>query len=587
MGFLTPNLPHLDLDEWHAASRSERIRPMARHLAENGFGTPGVVYLLYVLKIGLYVLGGGLFALHTQGIDGFGNLATWWAEPVVFEKLVLWSMLFEVLGLGCGFGPLNSRFFPPLGSFLYWLRPGTVRLAPWPGRIPGTAGTRRGVLDVLFYAGLLVALVIALLSDGARSSGSLHAAVGMLPTSRLLPVLVLLGLIGLRDKTVFLAARAEVYGTLAVTFLLPGADAMVGAKLVILIVWLGAATSKLNKHFPFVVAAMLANSPVFRPRALKRRLVVGFPEDLRPSGLAVGLAHGGTVVEFVAPLVLFFSPGGLTTTVAAVVMVMFHLAILSSIPMGVPLEWNVFMIFGVLSLFVDKAGFGLSDVAHPLPVLAVVAVLIATVVLGNLVPTKVSFLPGMRYYAGNWDTTMWCFTSTAVEKFSAHVVAAASMPHVQLEKFYGAAKAEVPLYLGYAFRGFNTHGRALFTLVSRACAGRPEPDYLVIDGEMVAGTVLGWNFGDGHLHGEALVAAVQQRCRFEPGEVRVVTLDAQPIHRSTQQYRILDAATGELERGEVRVADMVVRQPWDADVPLHVLSPGTAETAVAADLVQR
>ncbi|WP_142395115.1 DUF3556 domain-containing protein, partial [Mycobacterium avium] len=35
---------------------------------------------------------------------------------------------------------------------------------------------------------------------------------------------------------------------------------------------------------------------------------------------------------------------------------------------------------------------------------------------------------------------------------------------------------------------------------------------------------------------------------------------------------LVDAATGEFERGIVRVADMVVRQPWDDDVPVQVVS---------------
>ncbi|MEO8814748.1 MAG: DUF3556 domain-containing protein, partial [Mycobacterium sp.] len=47
-------------------------------------------------------------------------------------------------------------------------------------------------------------------------------------------------------------------------------------------------------------------------------------------------------------------------------------------------------------------------------------------------------------------------------------------------------------------------------------------------------------------------------------------LDAQPIQRQTQTYRLVDAATGEFERGYVRVADMVVRQPWDDDLPVFV-----------------
>ena len=104
------------------------------------------------------------------------------------------------------------------------------------------------------------------------------------------------------------------------------------------------------------------------------------------------------------------------------------------------------------------------------------------------------------------------------------------MPHQQLEKIYGADQVALTMHLGYAFRACHTHGRALFTLVPRAC-GPEHEDYFVIDGEMVAGTALGWNFGDGHLHDEQLIDALQKRCHFEPGEVRVVLLEAQPFHK--------------------------------------------------------
>ena len=91
--------------------------------------------------------------------------------PVVFYKFVLWTMLFEVLGLGCGFGPLNLRFTPPLGSFLYWLRPGTIRLAPWPGRVPLTGGDSRTVVDVVLYAALLVSLFVAAFGELPKLAG--------------------------------------------------------------------------------------------------------------------------------------------------------------------------------------------------------------------------------------------------------------------------------------------------------------------------------------------------------------------------------------------------------------------------------
>jgi hypothetical protein len=564
VGFIQPNLPDLDLATWRQGSRQERMRPMVRHFSEVGFGTPDVLIVMYLLKIVLYVLVGWLLVLSTPGIDGFFSVSDWWRDPAVFYKAVVWTMLFEVLGLGCGFGPLNLRFVPPLGSFLYWLRPGTIRLPPWPDRVPGTRGDNRTAFDAIVYAGLVVALGVA--------------AWGALPRWQVYVVLALLAIIGLRDKTIFLAARSEVYATLAVTYLLVAGDQVVAAKLVMVVIWWGAATSKLNRHFPFVVAAMMSNSPVWRSKRIKRRFHRSFPDDLRPGRISAFLAHAGTVVEFGAPLFLLLGHGGPVTAVAAVVMIAFHLNIISSVPMGVPLEWNVFMILGILTLFVGHASADVTDLVHPWLVVLLMAVVVGTVVAGNLLPGKVSFLPAMRYYAGNWDTSVWCFRGQALEKFDAHVVKASLMPHQQLEKVYGSAEeAEVPLFLGYAFRASHTHGRALFTLVPRAC-GADHEEYLVVDGELVAGTALGWNFGDGHLHSEQLIHALQERCHFDPGEVRVVILEAQPFHKGTQQYRLVDAATGELERGEVDVKEMVARQPTDMDLPVRVHQPVVARS---------
>jgi hypothetical protein len=570
MGFLEPDLPVVDMEEWSRGTRSERIRPMARHWAEVGFGTPVVLHLFYVGKICLYILGGWLFALSTKGIDGFASVGAWWSEPIVFQKAVLYTLLFEVVGLGCGFGPLNNRFFPPLGSILYWLRPKTIRLPPWPECVLLTKGTNRTPVDVALYAALLVMTTSALVSDGTGPIPALDTTVGLLPVWQIAVILGLLAVLGLRDKVIFLAARGEVYATLAVTSLFTGADMIVAAKVVFVVIWMGAATSKLNKHFPFVVSTMMSNSPVFRRKSLKRMFFESFPDDLRPGRLSRIFAHGGTAVEMCVPVVLFFSHGGWLTAVAAFVMVCFHLAILTAIPMGVPLEWNVFMIFGVLTLFVAHADLDLSSLNNPAPVVVLFVVIASIVIAGNLFPRKISFLPGMRYYAGNWDTTMWCVKPSAAEKISKGIVSIASMPQAQLERYYGKERAQIPMYLGYAFRAMNTHGRALFTLVHRAMPTGREDEYTITDGERICSTAVGWNFGDGHMHNEQLIAAMQQRCQFEPGEVRIVLLDAQPIHKQTQEYRLVDAATGEFERGVVKVADMVIRQPWADDVPVAV-----------------
>jgi hypothetical protein len=87
-------------------------------------------------------------------------------------------------------------------------------------------------------------------------------------------------------------------------------------------------------------------------------------------------------------------------------------------------------------------------------------------------------------------------------------------------------------------------------------------EYEWIDGELVAGMVLGWNFGDGHLHREQLLRSVQEQCSFDEGELRCIMVEAQPLGRPTLHYRILDAKSGLLEEGHADVRELRSRQPW-------------------------
>ena len=106
----------------------------------------------------------------------------------------------------------------------------------------------------------------------------------------------------------------------------------------------------------------------------------------------------------------------------------------------------------------------------------------------------------------------------------------------------------------------HSHGRALNGLIPRAVDDLEQ--YHIREGEFLAGVAVGWNFGEGHFHHEQLLAAVQERCNFAEGDLRVVMLESQPAHVQRQRYRIWDAAGGLLEQGYVNVADMVERQPW-------------------------
>ena len=215
----------------------------------------------------------------------------------------------------------------------------------------------------------------------------------------------------------FLAARAEIYGTLMIIFLFPLTNMIVAAQLVFVCIWWGAASSKLNHHFPFVVTVMISNTPWNRFRAMKRRLYRDHPEDLLPSDMGALAAHMGTVIEFTLPLILLLSQGGTIGTLAAAGMVIFHLHILSTFPLAVPLEWNVFMIFGVLFLFGHYGDVPWSTIDDPLLIAILAVVCVGIPVLGNFRPDLVSFLPSMRYYAGNWATSQWLFSKeTEAEK---------------------------------------------------------------------------------------------------------------------------------------------------------------------------
>ncbi|GAC1434302.1 MAG: DUF3556 domain-containing protein [Solirubrobacteraceae bacterium] len=582
MGFITPTPPPFDLEEWRRKPHLERIKPLAQDWALNGFGTPTAVYLLYLVKIVIYALGGiVVIGASTPGLGGLGQFGDWWTQPIVFQKVVVLTMLWEVLGLGAGSMPLTFRFLPPIGGVLYWLRPGTIRLPPWPQRVPLTRGTRRTPLDVALYAGLLAAAGYLLLAGGSdRAPGF----AGRLDTTAIAIALAFLAALGLRDKVPFLAARSELYGMLLVIFLFPLHDLIVGAQLTFVAIWLGAASSKLNRHFPFVVSVMISNTPWNRSRAAKQRLYTKHPDDLRPSTIGALSAHLGTVIEFTLPLTLLVTRGGTIGTIAVVGMIVFHTHIFSTFPLAVPLEWNVFMIFGLLFLFGHYGATPYSTLDDPLLIAIMASGLVGLPVLGNFRPDLISFLPAMRYYAGNWATSQWLFRreSGAEAKFDAAITKPGPIVIEQLTKLYGRELAELLLYKGLAFRAMHSHGRALNGLLPRAVDDIERYD--AREGELIAGICCGYNFGDGHFHNEALLAAVQDRCHFEPGELRVIMLESQPAHVQRQHYRIHDAASGLLEEGWVNVADMVSRQPWldDRPFPVHEMgSPPAAHRSTA------
>ncbi len=544
--FLKPLAPPYDPLEWRQKPFAERARMVCRAWAMQGYGTPLAIYLAYALKIALYAGGWVLSCRATPGMGHLDDIGRWWLRPEAFEKAVVWSMLFEILGLGCGSGPLTGRYVPPIGGALYFLRPGTTKLPVLRGA-PLVGGERRNWLDVAAYAAN-AALAIAVLV-------SAHPA-----RSLLIALAVLLPVLGLLDKTLFLAARGEHYWTLILVFALC-TDFIPGAKGVQAALWLWAGISKLNHHFPAVVGVMTSNSPFARSKWLRRHMYRRYPDDLSPSGLATWMGHFGTALELSVPVVLLAGHGGAITLVGLAMMLLLHGFITSNVPMGVPLEWNVMVVYGGFFLFYKHAAVSLLSVTPPVAVV-LLAMCVAVPLLGNLFPARVPFLMAMRYYAGNWAYSVWLFRGQSYKKLE-RLTKSSGWVYDQLGRLYDEATCVGLVSKVMAFRLMHLHGRALPLLLPKAVDNLV--DYEWVDGEIVAGLVLGWNFGDGHLHREELLEAVQHQCGFEEGELRTIMVESQPLFRPALHYRIRDAASGLVEEGHVDVGDLRALQPWGAE----------------------
>jgi hypothetical protein len=602
MGFVKPAPEVLPPAEILALPLRERIRVLTGAWVTQGFNTPRMLHVVYILKmLGLYFAVGLAITSWTTDHVEFGEPSTWFDNVVVYQKLAVWLMLLEVIGLGGAFGPLCGHFTPMLGNIRYWLRPGTIRMAPWGRRVPLTGGDERTVADVVLYVAVLAGLAYPLLvhADPVPLVPSGTGPQELIPPLAFVPILVTMPLMGLRDKVVFLAARSEQYlpimlfsATLGAIALRDGAsaadfvDLVVAFKIIICIVWIGAGVSKIGDHFMNVVPPMVSNSPG-QLDVIKRLHYRGAPEDLRPSRLAWFMAHvGGTTVEIVIPVVLLLTTDDTIAMLGAIAMLIFHVFITSTFPLAVPLEWNVY--FGYIAI-VLWGGFGdgfaastyhIWDFSRPLLLVPIFALLMFGPILGNLRPDLVSFLPSMRQYAGNWASAVWTMRPGIEARLNELPLVENQLDQLQRMQPmpYDADTAELTIQKALAWRSMHSQGRGLFSVLYARLDDIETRT--VREGEFICNAVLGWNFGDGHLHDERLVAAIQRRLDLAPGDLVVVYCESQATPWRTsrpQEYRVIDAALGVVERGSWDVRDCVREQPWLPDGPIPLTVSWTAE----------
>ena len=545
MKLLQPQPLPFNFREWKQKPFAERLRWLCIAWATQGYGAPVSVYFFYLLKIALYVGVWMFFCSYSTALGSVAEIGNWWFHPEALLKAILWSMLFEGVGLASGSGPLTARYFPPLGGILHFLWPGTIKLPLFP-HAPVIGGDKRNWIDILlylFHIGWLGRLLMA----------------SELTPGLLMPTIGVLLVLGLLDRTIFLIARAEHYLIAIFCFLFPE-EAISGNQLVWWGIWFWAATSKLNQHFPSVVCVMISNSAVLRFQWLRKRLYKNFPHDLRPGVLAKVMAHMGTSIEYLFPLLLIFGDGGTMSTVGLTMMLLFHLFITGNVPMAVPIEWNVMMVYGGFVLFGQNTTSSIFDISSPILMGALCISLIIVPLVGNFFPRWVSFLLSMRYYAGNWAYSIWLFKKDAEEALDKHIVKSSPTLMRQLALFYTKEVAESLLVRVMSFRAMHLHGRLLQLLVPKAVDNID--DYVWRDGELVAGVVIGWNFGDGHLHSETLLKAIQKRCNYQRGELRCIFVESQPMGQPHLDWRMVDAHDGEILNGRTGIKELMQLQPW-------------------------
>jgi len=572
MGYRTVELPDVDLDEFDKIPFFERMKLLQLHWVEHGFGTPKQTGTFYAWKIFLYGLFGLIVAgAFTAGLE-FDDIGGWWDEPILYQKLMIWTILLEVMGLAATCGPLAFHFDPPIGGILYWWQADTLRVPPYPNHVPFTKGSRRTPWDTGLYKLILASLILLLVLSPQQVDGLPDGRTGVLPQWAVLIYCGLILTMALRDKIIFLSARSEQYVPTLLCFALFSnfTDMIIAAKIFIVVVWMGAGFSKLQHGFSSTVSIMVQNTPWVVWDKFRKKTVKDYPNDIRPSRTTHLLAHiGGTTCELVMPMVLLFSPWRWSTWIAIISIWMLHTFIISTFPLAVPLEWNVFFGFCAAFLFSNfhaGEGYAVWDMEPVLLVVVIVAAL-SPIVLGALRPQYVSFLVGMKQYAGNWSAATFSLRNKEIEdRINDKIVKSADNQIDQLEPLFGMEISEIFIQKAVAFRMMHPMGRMH---ISGLMVHVDDLDKRIQrEGEFLSNVLTGWNFGDGHCLDERLLEGWQERCEYEPGDVVAVFTESQPAFSKKVQYRVMDAALGTVEKGWYHNDDAYNSQPWLPDGPI-------------------
>lgn len=147
-----------------------------------------------------------------------------------------------------------------------------------------------------------------------------------------------------------------------------------------------------------------------------------------------------------------------------------------------------------------------------------------------------------------------------MEKLEPHIKKTSPDLRKQLSFFYDEKTVNSILSRVISFRFMHLPSRALHDLLPKAV--KNIDDYYWLDGEFLAGEVVGWNFGDGHLHHEPVLMSIQKRCNFDSEELRVIMVESPQLHNGRMHWRIFDAKDGLQEEGYTYIKDLEKKMPW-------------------------
>ena len=476
-----------------------------------------------------------MISATTPGLGGLGDIGDWWTEPIVFQKVAVWTLLWEILGLGSGSMPLTARYGPSIGGVLYWLRPGHGAPAAVAGQGAADARLRRARRSTSRSTpACSPPASTCCVSSGRRWPGRRRAA---RPGGDRACCSAAGRCSACATRSRSSPARPEVYGFLLLVSLFPIAqpDRRLAVR--------ASSSSGGAPRRPSSTATSRSCRGDGQQHAVEP-LAPGqgasstgnYPDDLRPGRPAAIGAHLGTAVEFALPLVLIVSRGGTIGTIAVIGMIIFHIHITSTFPLGVPLEWNLFMIFGLLFLFGHYGDVPLSTLDDPL--------LIALLVIGRgghpgrsatCARRRSRSCPACATTRATGRPACGCSARTPAPRPSS--TSASTSPRrvtvEQLAKLYGPRDA--PSYFLEQGAGLPRDAHPRPRAERRCCrAGRRRRRRLLpcATGEIVAGVVVGWNFGDGHFHNQQLLDGRAGAVRLRAdGELRDrSSLEGQPAH---------------------------------------------------------